>query len=219
MDRFDALQAFARVVEFGSFTKAALTLNMSRTTVTQLLQQLEARLRAKLLHRTAQRVQVTADGCAYYERVVRLLADLDDADASVSTAVAAPQGRLWVGVPSPPARLVVLIPALPAFHAQYPDILLHMGVSDRPVDMVGDNVDRVVRGGALTNTALVARHAGTCNCVCTPPPAICSRRACPSTRGRWKARTTAPGVFVGAHRPALAFQDAPWRRTRVRPRQ
>ncbi len=104
MDRFDALQAFARVVESGSFTKAALTLHLSRTTVTQLVQQLEARLRVKLLHRTTRRVQVTPDGAAYYERVVRLLADLDDADASASTAAAAPQGRLRVDVCPAPWR-------------------------------------------------------------------------------------------------------------------
>ena len=73
MDRFDALQAFARVVESGSFTKAAHTLHMSRTTVTQLVQQLEARLRVKLLHRTTRSVQLTADGAAYYPRVVRLM--------------------------------------------------------------------------------------------------------------------------------------------------
>lgn len=121
MDRFDALQAFARVVESGSFTKAAHTLHMSRTTVTQLVQQLEARLRVKLLHRTTRSVQLTADGADYYPRVVRLLADLEDADASLSSAVAAPRGRLRVDVPSPLASLV-LIPALPAFHAQYPDI-------------------------------------------------------------------------------------------------
>ena len=117
MDRFDALQAFARVVESGSFTKAAHTLRMSRTTVTLLVQQLEARLRVKLLHRTTRSVQLTADGAAYYPRVVRLLADLEDADASLSSALAAPRGRLRVDVPSPLASLV-LIPALPAFHAQ-----------------------------------------------------------------------------------------------------
>lgn len=92
MDRFDALQAFARVVESGSFTKAAHTLGMGRTTVTQLVQQLEARLRVKLLHRTTRSVQLTADGAAYYQRVVRLLADLEEADASLSSAVAAPRG-------------------------------------------------------------------------------------------------------------------------------
>lgn len=197
MDRFDALQAFARVVESGSFTKAALTLHLSRTTVTQLVQQLEARLRVKLLHRTTRRVRVTPDGAAYYERVVRLLADLDDADASVSTAAAAPRGRLRVDVPSPLARLV-LIPALPAFHAQYPDILLHMGVSDRPVDMVGDNVDCVLRGGPLSNPALVARHVGDLQLRVYAAPSYLQRAgARPSTRRRWKARTTAPWVFCG----------------------
>ncbi len=79
MDRFDAMQAFVRVVETGSFTKAAQTLHMSKTTVTQLVQQLEARLRVKLLNRTTRQVHITADGAAYYERAVRLLVDLDDA--------------------------------------------------------------------------------------------------------------------------------------------
>ena len=69
MDRFDAMQAFARVVETGSFTKAAETLRISRTSVTQLVQQLEARLRVRLLNRTTRQVNVTADGAAYYERV------------------------------------------------------------------------------------------------------------------------------------------------------
>ena len=101
MDRFDAMLAFARVVETGSFTKAAETLHMSRTSVTQLVQQLEARLRVRLLNRTTRRVNVTADGTAYYERVVRLLADVDDAETSLSSASASPRGRLRVDVPSP----------------------------------------------------------------------------------------------------------------------
>ena len=113
----------------------------------------------KLLHRTTRSVQLTADGAAYYPRVVRLLADLEDADASLSSAVAAPRGRLRVDVPSPLASLV-LIPALPAFHAQYPDIQLHLGVSDRVVDIVSDQVDCVVRGGTVTNPSLIARHVG-----------------------------------------------------------
>jgi DNA-binding transcriptional LysR family regulator len=159
MDRFDALQAFARVVESGSFTKAAHTLHMSRTTVTQLVQQLEARLRVKLLHRTTRSVQLTADGAAYYQRVVRLLADLEDADASLSSVVTAPRGRLRVDVTSPLATMT-LIPALPAFHARYPDIQLHLGVSDRMVDLVSDKVDCVVRGGTITNPSLIARHVG-----------------------------------------------------------
>lgn len=159
MDRFDAMQVFARVVEAGSFTKAAQTLHISKTTVTQLVQQLEARLRVKLLNRTTRQVKVTADGAAYYKRVVQLLADLEDADSSVSGASAQPKGRLRVDVPSPLARML-LVPALPAFHAHYPEIQLHMGVSDRNVDVIGDNVDCVVRGGELTDLSLVARRVG-----------------------------------------------------------
>lgn len=159
MDRFDAMQAFARVVEARSFTKAAETLHMSRTSVTQLVQQLEARLRVKLLNRTTRKVNVTADGAAYYERVVRLLADMDDAETSLSSASASPRGRLRVDVPSPLARMI-LVPALPAFHARYPDIQLDMGVSDRVVDLIGENVDCVVRGGGLTDPSLKARRVG-----------------------------------------------------------
>ncbi len=159
MDRFDAMQAFARVVETGSFTKAADTLHMSRTSVTQLVQQLEARLRVRLLNRTTRKVNVTADGAAYYERVLRVLADVDDAETSLSGASASPRGRLRVDVPSPLARMI-LIPALPAFYARYPDIQLDMGVSDRMVDIIGENVDCVVRGGELTDQSLMARHIG-----------------------------------------------------------
>ena len=159
MDRFDALLAFARVVEAGSFTKAAQTLHLSKTTVTQLVQQLEARLRVKLLHRTTRQVRVTPDGAAYYERVVRVLADLDDADTALSSATASPRGRLRVDVPTPFARLV-LMPALPEFHARHPEIQLDMGVSDRIVDLIGDNVDAVLRGGEVTVPSLIARRIG-----------------------------------------------------------
>jgi len=159
MDRIDAMQAFARVVEAGSFTKAAETLHMSKTTVTQLVQQLEARLRVRLLNRTTRKVNVTADGAAYYERVIRLLADMDDAETSLSSASTLPRGRLRVDVPSPLARMI-LVPALPAFYAQYPEIQLDMGVSDRMVDLIDEKVDCVVRGGELANFSLKARRVG-----------------------------------------------------------
>ena len=159
MDRFDAMHAFVRVVEAGSFTKAAETLHLSKTSVTQLVQQLEARLRVKLLNRTTRQVKVTADGAAYYARAVRLLADMDDAETSLSNASALPRGRLRVDVPSPLARMI-LVPAFAAFHARYPDIQLQMGVSDRVVDVIGENVDCVVRGGELTNPSLIARRVG-----------------------------------------------------------
>jgi DNA-binding transcriptional LysR family regulator len=130
---------------------------VSRATVTQLVQQLETRLRVKLLNRTTRQVRVTADGAAYYERVLQLLADMEDAEAALSSSTAQPRGRLRVDVPSPLARLI-LIPALPAFHARYPEIQIEMGVSDRVVDVIADNVDCVVRGGEPTTPSLVARR-------------------------------------------------------------
>ena len=178
MDRFDAMQAFARVVEAGSFTKAAETLRLSKTTVTQLIQQLEAHLRVKLLNRTTRKVQVTADGAAYYERVVRVLAELDDAETSLSSAKASPRGRLRVDVPSPLARFV-LLPALPSFLAKYPDIHIDMGVSDRMVDLIGDSVDCVIRGGEIKDPSLIARRIGELQIGAYAAPSYLQRHGTP----------------------------------------
>jgi DNA-binding transcriptional LysR family regulator len=151
------MRVFVRVVEAGSFTKAAQTLELSRATVTQLVQQLETRLRVKLLHRTTRKVNVTEDGAVYYERVVHMLAELEDLEAGLPNKALAPVGRLRVDVPSPFASML-LVPALPDFYARYPDIQLDLGVSDRMVDLIGDNVDCVVRGGVLADQSLVARR-------------------------------------------------------------
>jgi len=159
MDRLEAMTAFVRVVETGSFTKAAETLQISRTRVTQQVQQLEAHLHIKLLNRTTRKVSVTTDGAAYYERVVRLLADLNDIESSVSYASAQPKGRLKVDVPSPLARFI-LMPALPAFHTRYPELQIDMGVSDRTIDLIGENVDCVIRGGDMADQSLRGRHVG-----------------------------------------------------------
>lgn len=159
MDRLDAMRAFARVAECGSFTKAARTLRLSRTTVTQLVQQLEAQLGVRLLHRTTRTVKPTTEGEAYHERVVRLLADLDEADASVRGASVAPRGRLRVDAPAPLARRI-LVPALPSFRAQYPDIQLVLGASDREVDLIAEGVDCVIRGGEPPSSGLRMRRLG-----------------------------------------------------------
>ncbi len=159
MDQILTMRVFARVVEAGSFTRAADSLALPKATVTKQIQHLEARLRVKLLNRTTRRVTVTADGAAYYERTARLLADLDELEASMGNAQTNPQGRLRVDVGSAVATLLI-IPALSNFFELYPDIQLDMGVSDRPVDLIGDNVDCVIRGGELTDQSLVARRIG-----------------------------------------------------------
>jgi len=197
MDRFDAMLAFARVVEAGSFTRAAQTLHMSKTTVTQLVQQLEARLRVRLLNRTTRRVNLTADGAIYYERVLRLLADLDDAESGLSSAARAPSGRLRVDVPSPLARLI-LIPALPAFHARYPDIQIEMGVSDRMVDLIGEQVDCVIRGGVMRDVSLHARRIGDLQIGMYAAPGYLARAGVPAHPKEIAAEPHRVVGFLGA---------------------
>ncbi|SDG67971.1 MULTISPECIES: LysR family transcriptional regulator [unclassified Duganella] len=182
MDRFDTLLAFVRVVEAGSFTKAAQTLHMSKTTVSQLVQQLEARLQVKLLNRTTRQVNVTPEGAAYYERVARLLGDLQDADDVLAGDLAAPRGRLRIDVPSPFARLI-LMPALPDFHRRYPEIQVVMGVSDRNVDVIGENVDCVIRGGDITVPSLVARRVADLQLGVYASPAYLSETGTPAHPG------------------------------------
>lgn len=187
------MQAFLRVVETGSFTKAAEALQLSKTTVTHLVQQLETRLRVKLLHRTTRMVKVTPDGAAYYQHALRVLADMDDAEASLSGNAATPRGRVRVDVPSPVARLI-LVPALPGFYAHYPDIQVHMGVSDRRVDLVGEGVDCVLRGGVLTDSSLVGRRVAELPMVACAAPAYLQRAGKPEHP---LALASAPHCIVG----------------------
>jgi LysR family transcriptional regulator, regulator for bpeEF and oprC len=168
------MRAFVRVVEAGTFTRAALTLDMPKPTLTKLVQTLEAHVRTKLLHRTTRRVTVTPDGAAYYERVVRLLADLDELDGSMTSSQARPMGKLRVDVASALAVLII-IPALPEFHDRYPDIQLDLGVTDRPVDLIGENVDCVVRGGRLTDQSLIARRIGAMHFITCASPTYLQR--------------------------------------------
>lgn len=218
MDKLDAMRVFVRVVETGSFTRAAQTLHMSRTSVTQLVQQLEARLRLKLLNRTTRKVNVTADGAAYYERIVPVLATLDEIETTLPGAAALPRGQLRVDVPSPFASLL-LVPALPRFHARYPDIQLDLGASDRMVDVIGDNVDCVIRGGEIRDQSLVARKIGDLQLAVYAAPAYLARAGTPIhpeqlheaqhriVRFRWGRDGTFPAVMQhGGTRVTIAGQ-------------
>lgn len=159
MDKFSAMQAYLRVVEAGTFTKAADSMGVPKPTVTRLIQMLESHLQTKLLNRTTRRVTVTADGAAYYERALRILSEMDELETSMSRAKTNPRGRLRIDVAASVGELL-LIPALPDFHARYPEIQIDLGVSDRRVDLVGENVDCVLRGGEISDQSLVARRIG-----------------------------------------------------------
>jgi LysR family transcriptional regulator for bpeEF and oprC len=178
MDQLAAMRAFSRVVEVGTFTRAAELLGMPKPTLSKLIQGLEAHLRTKLLNRTTRRVTVTADGAAYYDRVVRILADLDELDSNMTLSQASPKGRLRIDI-SASLALLILIPALPQFHARYPDIQIDLGVTDRPVDLVGENVDCVVRAGEITDQSLIARRIGEFGFVFCAAPSYLAQHGVP----------------------------------------
>ncbi|QTL03772.1 LysR family transcriptional regulator [Aquabacter sp. L1I39] len=179
MDQLAAMRAFVRVVEAGTFTRAADLLSIPKPTLTKQVQALEAHLRTKLLNRTTRRVTVTPDGAAYYERALALLNDLDELDGSMTLSQAAPRGRLRVDI-SASLALLVLVPALPDFFARYPDIQLDLGVTDRAVDLVGENVDCVIRGGDLTDPSLVARRIGEIHRITCAAPSYLKRYGIPN---------------------------------------
>ena len=179
MDQIQAMRIFVRVVEAGTFTRAADSLSLPKATVTKHIQALEARLRVKLLNRTTRRVTVTPDGAAYYDRTVRLLTDLDDIEASMTNARTNPPGRLRIDVGSSMAQLLI-IPHLAEFQARYPDIQLDLGVSDRIVDLLGDNVDCVIRGGELSDQSLVARRIAHLEFITVAAPDYLARKGTPT---------------------------------------
>lgn len=178
MDQLLAIRAFSRVVEAGNFTRAADSLGMPKATVSKLVQTLEAHLGVQLLQRTTRRVAVTPDGAAYYEKGARVLKELEDIDASFSTARLRPRGHLRVDLGSSVASRL-LVPALPDFLARYPEIRIDLGVNDRDVDLVGDNVDCVIRGGPIADTGLVARTIGHAAWITCATPEYLERMGTP----------------------------------------
>ncbi len=172
MDRFQAMQVFVRVVDSNSFTRAADSLGLPRATVTTAVQQLENLLQVRLLNRTTRRISLTPDGAAYYERCARILADVEEAETSFREVSRGPRGKLRIDVPPPIGRLV-LIPRMCEFHSRYPDIELAIGMGDRPVDLVRESVDCVIRVGELQDSSLVGRRIGTMETVtCASPDYI-----------------------------------------------
>jgi len=159
MNKLQAMEVFVHVVDTGSFTRAADQMQLPKATVSTLIQTLETTLAVKLLNRTTRQINVTADGAAYYERCLRILSDVRDAEESLSRNRASPSGRLRVDAPTAMSRDMI-VPALPGFFERYPDIELQLGCSDRQIDLIEESVDCAVRGGNLNDSTLIARRVG-----------------------------------------------------------
>jgi DNA-binding transcriptional LysR family regulator len=180
MDRIDLFRIFVRVAECASFTQAAQTLGLPRSSVSMAVQDLETRMGARLLNRTTRRVSLTYDGTAFYERCLRLLADFEETEGLFRKSPERLGGRLRVDVPGRIGRLIIA-PELPTFLARFPGIQIELGVTDRAVNLIEDNVDCAVRVGSLGDSTLIARRIGDLELINCASPAYIETHGAPRT--------------------------------------
>ena len=178
MDRFHAITAFARVVEAGSFARAADRLGVSVSSVSRLVGDLETHLSARLLNRTTRRLSLTESGQAFFERSVQLLADLEEAEVAVTSASVVPRGTLRLTC-SATFGARHLAPAVAAFVARHPQMRFDVELSERIVDLVDEGFDLAVRIGGTGGQNVVARKIGTTRIVCGAAPAYLERHGEP----------------------------------------
>lgn len=179
MDQLSAMRAFIRVVETGNFTRAADTLAMPKATVTNLIQGLEAHLHTKLLNRTTRRVMVTTDGALYYERAAQIVSEIAELDGSLTNSQGLPNGRLRVEMAGAFADWIV-VPALCDFYQKYPDIRIDLGVGDRTVDYLAENVDCALRAGTPADQSLIARRVSEVELITCASPLYIEKYGVPS---------------------------------------
>lgn len=169
MDLLQAVVVFVRVVESGSLVRAAERLDLSPPMVTTRLNQLERHLGARLLARTTRRLALTEDGRAFYDRALRILADVAEAEDAVGGRRGDARGRLRVAMPGAFAHLV-LMPSLPRLLAQHPALALEILVEQRPLDLVQEGIDCAIRAAPVAEGDLVARRIGTARFVTVASP-------------------------------------------------
>ena len=178
MDRLDAMRLLVRTIERRSFSAAAADLDLPRSTATEAIKQLEARLGARLLERTTRVVTPTLDGEAYYRRCLTILAEVEDAEGVFRQME--PRGLLRIDVHAMIAARF-LLPRLPDFLERYPRIELHIGEGDRLVDLVREGVDCVLRAGEPTEDGMIMRRLAMLDEVTCASPAYLARHGVPAS--------------------------------------
>ena len=159
MDKLQAMATFVRVVQAQSFSKAAATLAMPRSSVTTTIKNLEAHLGTPLLRRSTRSLSLTEAGARYFASCQTILGEIAEAEHDVAATTQAPRGRVRVDMPGVIGRALV-VPRLREFEARYPDIEVALGLSDRPADLVYEGIDCAIRSGPLADSTLVARPLG-----------------------------------------------------------
>ena len=203
MEALQAMQAFSRVAELGSFTRAADELGLSRAMVSTHVRRLEQRFGLKLLNRTTRKVAVTPAGADYLGHCRRVFAELAAAEETLRRGKEQPTGRLRVDVPGSFGRHI-LLPALPDFFARYPGIDLDLRFNERVVDLVRENVDLAVRAGTVTDPNLVALRISGSRWITCASPAYLDRHGRPQS-----IEDLADHSLIGSIPPG-SVQPRPW---------
>jgi DNA-binding transcriptional LysR family regulator len=204
MDRIDAMQAFVAVADLRGFAPAARKLGLSPSGVTRLVAALEDRLGARLLQRTTRSVTLTDVGARYLERIRRILADVEEAEASAEGERTRPSGRLVVSAPVGFGRLHVS-PLMSAYLMRYPEVSGELRLADRMINLVEDGVDLAVRIGHLADSSLVARHVGEMRRIVVASPFYLKQRGEPKTPEAIAAHVTIQ--FDASASPDWRFVD------------
>ncbi|BDB27483.1 LysR family transcriptional regulator [Cupriavidus sp. TA19] len=173
-----SIELFCLAAELGSFTAAAAAAGVTPPAVSRTVQRLEERLGVRLFVRTTRQIRLTDEGRLYFEQSRGALAQLLDAERQVSGQRAAPAGRLRISLPTPYAHYRVL-PILPAFRAQYPEVEVDVHISNRNVDFADDTYDLSVRGRAPDDSNLIARKLEDAELVVVATPAYLQRAGTP----------------------------------------
>ncbi len=178
INRSGELEVFVRVIETGGFSAAARSLEMTPSAVSKLVARLEQRLGTRLLQRSTRQLQLTPEGCAFYERGLRVLADLEEAERCAS-AHAEPRGRLRVNA-NVPFGQHFLLPLLPEFLQRHPQVGVDLTLTDEVIDLLEQRTDVAVRAGPLKSSSLVARRLGATRMMIVAAPAYAARHGLPA---------------------------------------
>jgi DNA-binding transcriptional LysR family regulator len=178
LDRFVGMAVFAKVVDSASFAAAARHFGMSPAMVSKHVQTLEERLGARLLNRTTRRVSATEAGQDYYERAVRILAEMEDAETVAGDMQTSPRGQLRVTAPVS-FGTHLLAPAVADYLVRYPDVSIDLSLDDPYVDLLEKRFDLGIRFGHLANSSLIARKLYTLEMYLCAAPAYLEKNGAP----------------------------------------
>ncbi|HBS25364.1 MULTISPECIES: LysR family transcriptional regulator [Thalassospira] len=178
-NRSGEMEVLVRVVERGGFSSASRDFNMTPSAVSKLVGRLEDRLGTRLFNRSTRKLHLTSEGQRFYERALDIIADINEAEQEVATAMA-PRGRLRVTA-NVPVGLHRLLPLVPLFRERYPDITLDVTVSDKVMDLYEERADVAIRSGPLQSSGLIARKLGQCRMAIAASPSYLEKHGRPTT--------------------------------------